>query len=169
MTYTFGVNPAVTPPANDGGGDIGILITSGTLGSPGGNTLSVSGIVLSISIYVASGAAGNILLGIYDNTGAAGQAGTLLASCPSTAITNGWNTIPVSAQATLPIGTYWFAFTPSSTAPVFGTETAAGFTQFKSGLTYTMPGTAPTFTSNTTQSFGMYATLSEIFLGQEFM
>ncbi len=153
-----------TPSGGDGANDSGALITSSNVASPGGTVLSSSGVIQSLSIYVISGAAGNVLLGLYDNSGAAGQAGSLKASCPSTAIVNGWNIIPVSTQVLLPAGTYWFAFTANSNLPNFGNQAATTYTLYALGQPYSMPATAPTFSNSTLQQYGMYGTIVDVLL-----
>lgn len=158
-SFTIG-NQVSTGGTGDGGGDNGVLISSGNTGTPGGVVLATPGTVTSLSIFVLSGAAGNVLLGIYDNSGTGGQAGSLKASTASTALSNGWNTIPVSTPVLLPAATYWLVFTPDNAGPVFYNSGVAGFVRYLTGQTYTMPATAPTLSNTLPNDYAFYATLS---------
>lgn len=155
-TFTIGWDPTITPSAGDGGGDVGFLNASGGA-AIGGAVLSTPATILSIAIYVFSGAAGNVLLGIYDNTGASGQPGALKASCPSAALVSGWNTVNISVQTLLPAGTYWLMFTPNSNTPQFG-RVASGFQTYAiGGQSFALPSTAPTMSSAGSE-YAIYAT-----------
>lgn len=160
MTFTIGANPGTTPSSGDGGGWGGYLVSSGVNGSPGGSVLSTAGTIISISIYIFSGAAGNVLLGLYDNGGTSGQPGALKASTASAALGAGWNTINVSSQVLLLAGTYWLAFEVDSGSPSIGITAASGsFTRY--GLqTFGMPSTAPSLASTLATQYGIYATLA---------
>src|SRR5579872_2896675 len=80
--------------------------------------LSATATVQSLSFYVTA-ASGNLILGIYDATGPGGGPGALKASTASFATTTGWNTAKVKAPVSLPAGTYWLAYLPSSNALSF--------------------------------------------------
>jgi hypothetical protein len=67
----------------------------------------------SLSFYVGT-AAGDLRLGIYDNTGPSGGPGNLLAETDGFTPAVGWNTEPVLTPVLLVAGTYWLAYCPSS-------------------------------------------------------
>jgi hypothetical protein len=117
---TIGWTPATTPTFGAAVG-AGFLNASGGLAS-GGAALPLSAMVNSLSVY-ATTAAGNIILGIYDDTGPGGQPGNLKAKTASTAVVGGWNTIPVITPVALSAGTYWLMIAADTNSSVFGNGT----------------------------------------------
>ena len=69
--------------------------------------LPQAGTIQSISVYCTV-PSGDILLGIYDNSGTGGFPGKLFASTASTSLVAGWNKINVTTPVSLAAGTYWF-------------------------------------------------------------
>ena len=66
----------------------------------------------SLSLYVGN-AAGNVRLGIYDDTGPNGGPGAKKAETNDVPATAGWMTVPVITPVVLPAGTYWLAYAVS--------------------------------------------------------
>src|SRR5215467_6189700 len=81
-------------------------------------TLSQPATIDSLSFYVTQ-ASGNLVLGIYDASGPNGGPGALKAQTNSFAPITGWNTANVIAPVSLPAGTYWLAYLPSSSNLAF--------------------------------------------------
>ena len=77
--------------------------------------LAQAATIQSLSFYVTA-ASGNLILGIYDASGPNGGPGALKASTASFTPTTGWNTAKVVTPVSLPAGTYWLAYLPSSNA-----------------------------------------------------
>ena len=75
--------------------------------------LSQAATVQSLSFYVTA-ASGNLIFGIYDASGPNGGPGALKASTTSFAPKTGWNTAKVVTPVSLPAGSYWLAYLPSS-------------------------------------------------------
>ena len=150
-TFTMGLT-SIAPSDNSGDGNY--LIAYKT-------TLPQSGTVQSLSFYVTS-ASGQLRLGIYDATGSGGGPGALVAQTAAFTPTTGWNTQPVTSQVTLPAGTYWLAYNPSSNSLGFKTDfNGNGSNTYLSSYSFgTLPNSYPSgqYTSANTWSF--YATLS---------
>jgi hypothetical protein len=70
--------------------------------------LSQAATIESLSFYVTR-AAGQLLLGIYDASGATGRPGKLLAQTKSFTPVKGWNTQSVVTPVALAAGNYWLA------------------------------------------------------------
>ena len=110
-------------------------ITSELSGSDGGNgnllvsqaaVLPQSGTIQSLSFYV-NAAAGKLVLGVYDPTGANGGPGKLLAQTVEfTPGANKWNTQPTTTHPMLAAGNYWLAYLPSSNSLGFPNNMSAG-------------------------------------------
>ncbi|MFH0804487.1 MAG: LamG-like jellyroll fold domain-containing protein [Candidatus Zambryskibacteria bacterium] len=79
-------------------------------------TLSSAGTVQSMSFLVSDNSTGSLRMGIYDDDGAGGNPGTLLAETQelTSLSTYKWNTANIVAPVTLQPGNYWLAFHPSS-------------------------------------------------------
>jgi hypothetical protein len=170
MSFTIGWNPGTTPAGGDGANDSGVLISTGDQAGAGGVILSTAGMITSMSIYIFATPGGNVLMGLYDNTGASGKAGTLVASCPSTALSSGWNTVNVSSQATLQAATYWLVFIVDTNTPNIGKATGAGPVFYLAGQSFALPSTSPALTSTiATFQYAMYATFNEVLMGQEML
>ena len=122
--------------------------------------LSETATVQSLSFYVTA-AAGNLILGIYDATGPGGGPGALKATTASFAPTKGWNTAKVKAPVSLPAGSYWLTFLPSSNALGFLKMNTTGNCKYYSyafGALPTKFSTSPASCNPTTWSF--HATLT---------
>jgi hypothetical protein len=81
-------------------------------------TLSQPATIDSLSFYVTQ-ASGNLALGIYDASGPNGGPGALKTQTNGFAPVTGWNTANVIAPVSLPAGTYWLAYLPSSSNLAF--------------------------------------------------
>ena len=68
---------------------------------------------VSMSFYVTT-TGGSLRMGIYDATGPNGGPGKLKAQTASITPVSGWNTANVTSPVSLPAGTYWIAYLPSS-------------------------------------------------------
>jgi hypothetical protein len=123
-------------------------------------SLGQTATVVSMSFYVAA-AAGSLELGIYDATGPNGGPGTLKASTASFTPVSGWNTANVISQVSLPAGTYWLAYLPSSNSLGFRVATT-GSAIFYSYTYAVMPGTFSTSPMSTTAHWSFYATLQPV-------
>ncbi|MBV9877125.1 MAG: PQQ-binding-like beta-propeller repeat protein [Verrucomicrobia bacterium] len=114
----YGLNP--TQPTTSTFGETAILPAltvqdSGKLWSQRADNTQ-AGTLQSISIYVSSGQAGTMELGLYDNSGSGGGPGKQLASTAMFTVAQGWNTQPVITPIALPVGTYYLAFELQSSA-----------------------------------------------------
>jgi hypothetical protein len=81
-------------------------------------TLSQPATINSLSFYVTQ-TSGNLVLGIYDANGPNGGPGALQAQTNSFPPVTGWNTANVITPVSLPAGTYWLAYLPSSSNLAF--------------------------------------------------
>lgn len=114
----------------------------------------------SMSFYVTS-ASGRLRLGVYDATGSGGGPGQLKAQTAEFTPTAGWNTVNVVAPVSLPAGTYWLAYLPSSNSLAFKV-TSSGSSKYY-GYTYgALPSTFSATATTITSHWSMYATLTEI-------
>src|SRR5215470_9308086 len=93
------------------GGNGNLLLAQNT-------TLSQPATINSLSFYVTQ-ASGNLVLGIYDANGPNGGPGALKAQTNSFPPVTGWNTANVITPVSLPAGTYWLAYLPSSSNLAF--------------------------------------------------
>jgi hypothetical protein len=170
-TGTGGSNSAsaaVTVTAAGGGGGSTITIgeTNILAGDDSGNgnlligqtaTLSQAATLQSLSFYVRT-ASGNLRLGVYDATGPSGGPGALKAQTASFVPTTGWNTQSVT-PVTLPAGTYWLMYFPSTNALHF--NDGAGGSYKYANLTFTsMPATYPAVNGSGAAHWSFYATLT---------
>jgi flagellar hook assembly protein FlgD len=73
-----------------------------------------------ISVYCASGAAGNISAAIYSDV--SGEPGSVLEESAAQEMTDGWNDIP-AAYNIASAGYYWLAFQFSTNGPFFNSDT----------------------------------------------
>ena len=157
-TFTAGWNPSTTP-------SVGALLFTGHLNaaggvSSGGVVLPQAGTIQSISVYCTV-PSGDILLGIYDNSGAGGFPGKLLASTASTALVAGWNTINVTTPVSLAAGTYWFLMiVDSNTSQLGNAAGTAGHLWIDGGQPYSMPAVAPSAFNTDTPIISIYGTFS---------
>ena len=139
-------------------------VLSGT-DSGNGNLLVVQDVALSqvatiqsMSFYVRH-AAGNLRLGIYDNTGPGNGPGVLKAQTGSFATVAGWNTANVVSPVSLSVGNYWLAYLPSSSSLTFAAK-ATGTFKYAAFSFGSMPGTFPTVAGSGSTHWSIYATLN---------
>src|SRR5215469_1619557 len=123
-------------------------------------TLSEPATIQSLSFYVTQ-ASGNLILGIYDASGPSGGPGALKAQTNSFTPVSGWNTANVITPVSLPAGTYWLAYLPSSNNLAF----VKGLTSGISNRYYSYPfGALPaqfsTSPSSDASHWSFYATLN---------
>ena len=161
-------NNSVTITVTSSGGTITIGETTAFSEDDGGNgnmllvqdaTLTQTATIQSISFYVTN-AAGNLRLGIYDATGPGGGPGALKAQTASFAPVVGWNTRNVATPVSLPPGTYWLAYFPSSNNLAFAVNHSTGNYKYANRTFGTMPATFPTVNGSGTTHWSLYATLS---------
>jgi hypothetical protein len=130
-------------------------------GSPA--TLSVSGTLTSLSVYVgATSGAGHIRIALYTN-GASGLPGSVLAQTASATAALGWNTLAVPAGTTLQPGTYWILAQTDDPATVYRITSGlpASDEVGWAPLTYgPFPPTLGGFVAFTGQAFDMYGTIT---------
>ena len=100
----------------DNSGDANLLVAEQV-------SLTQTATAVSMSFYVTT-ASGKLRLGIYDATGPNGGPGQLKAQTAEFTPVSGWNTQNVVSQVSLPAGTYWLAYLPSSSS--LGFKTASG-------------------------------------------
>ena len=163
--------PATTPPTTIPGaatsGSTIYIGETGVLASPDSNnanlllaqqaTLTQTAIVQGLSFYVTN-ATGSLILGIYDATGPNGGPGALRAQTETFNPTAGWNAKNVITPVSLPAGTYWLAYLPSSNG--------LGFVKNLSGLTKhyqypfgPMPSTFSTSPTSAVVHWSLFASL----------
>jgi hypothetical protein len=125
-------------------------------------TLALTGTLQSLSFFV-DGAAGNLVLGIYDATGSGGGPGNLLAATAGFTPTVGWNTQNVVTPVALSPGNYWLAYNPSSNSLGFVNNGGVSGNCENHAHTYggSLPATFPSSPSSCTpQTWSFYATLA---------
>jgi hypothetical protein len=146
-TFTIGETSVLS--SDDNGNGNWLIAQQATLGQ--------SATILSMSFYVTT-AGGNLRLGIYDAAGPNGGPGQLKAQTASFTPISGWNTQNVVSQVSLPAGTYWLAFLPSSNS--LGCRAAlTGSTKGYSYSYQAMPATFSTSPISGTIHWSFYATL----------
>jgi glucose/arabinose dehydrogenase/PKD repeat protein/chitodextrinase len=138
----------VLPGTDSGNGNLLIAQSTG---------LAQPGTLQSLSFYVRT-AAGNLRLGIYDATGASGGPGALKAQTNSFAPVAGWNTQPVVTPVSLPAGTYWLVYLPSSNSLTFA-EGGGGQYRYAAFAFGAMPAAYPAVAVSGTTHWSLYATL----------
>jgi hypothetical protein len=106
-------------------------------------------------------ASGNLVLGIYDASGPNGGPGALKAQTTSFTPVVGWNTANVITPVSLPAGTYWLAYLPSSNSLAFmkGLTSGVGI-QYYSHPFGALPATFSTSPSADPYHWSFYATLN---------
>ena len=122
--------------------------------------LSQAATIQSLSLYV-TGTSGDLIFGIYDASGPKGGPGALKASTASFAAKTGWNTAKVVTPVSLPAGSYWLAYLPSSNTLSFLETHVTGncaYYSYKFGSLPSKFSTSPVSCNPTTWSF--YATLT---------
>ncbi len=123
-------------------------------------TLDRAATLKSLTFYITN-AAGNLRLGLYDDTGPNGGPGAKKAETAEVAAVAGWMTVPVVTPVALAKGNYWLAYAPSDNALGFrqagdGTGHLAYFSQ-----TYgPMPDAFSTTPTTDTNRWSFYATLT---------
>jgi hypothetical protein len=146
-TFTIGETNILSN--NDNGNGNWLIAQQATLGQ--------SATILSMSFYVTT-AGGNLRLGIYDAAGPNGGPGQLKAQTAAFTPISGWNTRNVVSQVSLPAGTYWLAFLPSSNS--LGCKMALTGSTKAYGYSYqALPATFSTSPSSDTIHWSFYATL----------
>jgi hypothetical protein len=120
--------PTPTPPPSGSTVTMGLTTIAEHGNSGDGNllvayktTLAQAGTLQSLSFYVTT-ADGQLRLGVYDATGPNGRPGALKAETNAFTPTTGWNTQPVTSPVSLPAGTYWLTYHPSSSNLAFKTD-----------------------------------------------
>ncbi len=113
--------------------------------------------ILSMSFYVTT-ASGNLRLGIYDATGPNGAPGALKAQTAAFTPVSGWNTQNVVSPVSLPAGTYWLAYLPSSSSLAFRVANS-GSAKWYSYSYQALPATFSTSPMGGTYHWSFYATL----------
>ncbi|MDO8572918.1 MAG: hypothetical protein Q7S11_04095, partial [bacterium] len=136
--------------ATDDSGNGNLLVAQQT-------TLSQTGTIQSLSFYVTT-ASGNLRLGIYDATGPGGGPGTKMAETNSFTPTTGWNTATVITPASLPGGTYWLTYLPSSSSLGFKLD-YNGQAKWYAYTYGVMPTTYSTAPAGGSYHWSFYATL----------
>jgi hypothetical protein len=121
-------------------------------------TLSQNATIQSMSFYVGT-AAGNVRLAVYDNSGSGGGPGAKVAETAEIAPTiTGWATANTTTHPVLTAGTYWLAYSPSSSSLHFRADSGGTFRS--AGFTYNvLPATFPAATNQTGQ-WSLYASLT---------
>ena len=123
-------------------------------------TLSQPAIIQSLSFYVTQ-ASGNLVLGIYDASGPNGGPGALKAQTKRFTPVVGWNTANVITPVSLPAGTYWLAYLPSSNSLAFMKGLTSGVSiQYYSYPFGALPATFSTSSSADPYHWSFYATLN---------
>jgi hypothetical protein len=106
-------------------------------------------------------ASGNLVLGIYDASGPNGGPGALKAQTNSFTPIVGWNTASVTAPVSLPAGTYWLAYLPSSNSLAFMKGQTSGVSiRYYSYVFGTLPATFSTSPSSDQNHWSFYAALN---------
>ena len=121
-------------------------------------TLAQAGTLQSLSFYVTS-AGGQLRLGVYDATGPNGGPGLKKAETAAFTPGVGWNTSSVTTPVSLPAGTYWLAYFPSSNALAFRKQ-LTGSARYYYRSFGTMPTTFSTSPSAEAVHWSLYATLT---------
>jgi hypothetical protein len=121
-------------------------------------TLAQAAVLQSLSFYVTT-AGGQLRLAVYDATGPGGGPGVKRAETAAFTPVTGWNTRPVTATVSLPAGSYWLAYLPSSSSLTFRRQSSGSARTY--GYTFgTMPATFSTSASSSGSHWSFYATLS---------
>ena len=136
---------------NDGGNGNLLLAQQATLGQ--------TATIQSLSFYVRT-TGGNLRLGIYDATGSGGSPGALKATTNSFTPTTGWNTQNVVTPVSLPAGTYWLAYFPSSNNLGFQNIIGTGQEVHVSRTYGALPATFPATGGANPDQWSFYATLN---------
>src|SRR5262249_19960430 len=146
-TITIG-ETAITPTSDSGNANLLLAQQA---------SLSQTAIIQSMAFYVTA-AAGKLRLGIYDATGPGGGPGTKIAETAEITPVVGWNTANVTSQVSLPVGTYWLAYLPSSNSLGFR-NAQTGSDKYYS-ITYgSLPASFSASPISGTFHFSFYATL----------
>jgi hypothetical protein len=123
-------------------------------------TLSQPATIQSLSFYVTQ-ASGNLILGIYDASGPNGGPGTLKAQTNSFIPVTGWNTANVITPVSLPAGTYWLAYLPSSNNLALVKGLTSGVSERNYSYPFgALPATFSTSPNSDPYHWSFYATLN---------
>src|SRR5215831_4202063 len=135
------------------GGNGNLLLAQNT-------TLSQPATINSLSFYVTQ-ASGNLILGIYDASGPSGGPGALKAQTNSFTPVTGWYTKNVISPVSLPVGTYWLAYLPSSNNLAFVKGLISGISaRYYSYPFGALPAQFSTSPSSDPYHWSFYATLN---------
>ena len=121
-------------------------------------TLSKAGTLQSLSFYVKQ-VAGSLRLALYNATGPSAGPGTILAQTNVISPVLGWNTVNVITPVSLPAGTYWLAYLPSSSALEFLLDTSSGHLAYYSFNFGVMPAKFSTSPGTGIGHWSFYANL----------
>jgi hypothetical protein len=123
-------------------------------------TLPEPATIESLSFYVTQ-ASGNLVLGIYDASGPNGGPGALKAQTNSFTPVVGWNTANVIAPVSLPAGTYWLAYLPSTNSLSFMKGLTSGVSiRYYSYQFGALPAQFSTSPSSDPNHWSFYGTLN---------
>ena len=135
--------------------------SAGTIQGSGPYTMSATGHLQSISMYITTTSSASAYFGVFaDNAGAPGA---LIGQTALTALSVGWNTFPATTNPSVASGSkIWIMILPPSggNTPFSNTDTtAAGFTWI-SGSASTLPSTLTGLTQHPSSAltYGGYAT-----------
>ena len=121
-------------------------------------TLPQTATIQSLSIYTKR-TGGRLYLAIYADNG--GYPGALKATTVEFTPKNGWNTQNVTAPVSLPAGTYWLVYEPSSNNFGTGYDSVGGSptNSYERSTSYgPMPATFPAGGRANSYRFSLYAT-----------
>jgi hypothetical protein len=124
--------------------------------------LDNAGKLVSLSFYIDA-VGGNLRLALYDATGPNGGPGRLLAQTAEFVPVAGWNEKAVTPTPSLPAGTYWPAYLPSSNALGFRKRSDASSSGRFYGYQYGAPPTVFSGTPASTPShWSLYGTVEVV-------
>jgi hypothetical protein len=121
-------------------------------------TLAQPGTLQSLSIYLTT-SSGKLRLGVYDATGPAGGPGAKRAETGEITPVTGWNTAGVTAPVSLPAGSYWLAYLPSTNTLQFR-EASSGSARWYAVTYGALPATFSTAPTSGADHWSFYATLT---------
>jgi hypothetical protein len=120
-------------------------------------SLGQAATVVSMSFYVNT-TGGSLRMRIFDATGPGGGPGNLMAQTGSFTPAIGWNNANVISSVSLPAGTYWIAYLPSSNSLGFGVDLTGSAAYYT--YTYgTMPAKFSASPTTIAAHWSFYATL----------
>ena len=122
-------------------------------------TLAQAGTLQSLSFYVTT-AGGQMYLAVFSDNG--GKPGTLLGQTAVFTPATGWNTKPTTTAPSLPAGTYWLVYAPSSNTLAFRKQNNSGNCSYFPRTFQALPTGWPTagVLSCTPTTWSFYATVT---------